>query len=167
MERTLYASVDEMIKAENFSELVGQIINKTCLTPFEPSGWSSTESSFISVDDCGITSPRCVFKRMRKDSDWVMQATEDWNWRAISIWKYGLLDLLPAGLDQICIVGYAHENDTRKTLQGSGTFFRKAPYLSDYLQRHSEDCLILSGATHFPVKHNQDGFCGYRLPWWD
>lgn len=99
MEHTLYHSIDYMTQSEIFSDLVGQSIKKTCLVPFEPSGWSSTESSFLSVDDCKEAIPRYVFKRMRRDHDWVMQATEDDNWRAISIWQHGLLDHLPEGID--------------------------------------------------------------------
>lgn len=110
MKHNLYHSIDDMTKPETLSELVGQTIDKTCLIPIEPSGWSSTDSSFLSVDDCRVAKPRYILKRMRRNYDWVMQATSDHNWRAISVWQYGLLDLLPEKIDH-GIIGCTVDND--------------------------------------------------------
>lgn len=99
MGRILYRSIEEMTAPETLSDLVQEPVSATCLTPFETVGWSSTESEFLAVDRCDARQPRYLLKRLRRERDWVMQATDDQYWRAIAVWQHGLLDRLPAGID--------------------------------------------------------------------
>jgi len=99
MQRELCASINEMIQPETLSGLVQQPLKETCLTPFETNGWSSTEAQFLGVSGCNGEQPSYIIKRLRRDKDWVMEATNDDHWRAIAIWQQGLLDRLPVELD--------------------------------------------------------------------
>ena len=58
MTHKIYRSIEEMTQPELFSSLVRQPITSTCLKPFETAGFSSTESKFLTVDDCHIEQPR-------------------------------------------------------------------------------------------------------------
>ena len=49
----LYQSIDEITHPQILSKLTGDSFEKTCLEPFETAGWSSTDSQFISIDECG------------------------------------------------------------------------------------------------------------------
>lgn len=99
MKHRIFRSIEEMTQPEALSALVQQPIQKTCLTSFETAGYSSTDSEFLAVGDCDSDRSRYVVKRMRRDRDWVMQATDDRYWRAIAIWQQGLLDRLPSEID--------------------------------------------------------------------
>lgn len=110
MEHAIYKSIEDVAKPETFSKLVGKNIGETCLTSFEPLGWSSTESSFLAIDGCEAETPQYMFKRLRKEHDWVMTATDDRNWRAILVWSHGLLDRLPGEIEH-GIIGCTIDED--------------------------------------------------------
>ena len=107
MKHTLYPSVETMTQPETLSALVQQPITTTRLAPFQTAGWSSTESHFVAVEtDLETDSaahPRYVLKRMTRERDWVMQATDDKHGRATAIWQQGLLDRLPEEIDSAVI----------------------------------------------------------------
>jgi hypothetical protein len=111
MAHKIYRSISEMIRPEVLSSLVQQPVTRTCLKPFETAGFSSTESKFLTVDDCRIERPCYIIKRLRKEQDWVMLATEDHHWRTISIWQQGLLDRLPEGINHGIIACSKDEGD--------------------------------------------------------
>jgi len=95
MQYKLYPNITAMTKPEELNRLVGQNMNTACLAPFETKGWSSTEAEFLGVNNCNGDQPRYIIKRLRKEKDWVMAATNDDHWRAITVWQQGLLDRLP------------------------------------------------------------------------
>jgi hypothetical protein len=95
MQHELYPSISEMTRPDTLQGVVQQHFKKTCLAPFETKGWSSTEAEFLGVSGCNGEQPLYVIKRLRRDKDWVMEATNDDHWRAITIWQQGLLDRLP------------------------------------------------------------------------
>lgn len=95
MARRIYSSIEEMTRPDTLSNLVHERVPATCLVPFETKGWSSTEAEFLGVNGCNGDQPRYIVKRLRKDKDWVMAATNDDHWRAITVWQQGLLDRLP------------------------------------------------------------------------
>ncbi|UCC50737.1 MAG: hypothetical protein JSV68_16725, partial [Anaerolineaceae bacterium] len=99
MQHELYPSISEMTRPETLQGLVQQPLNETCLAPFETNGWSSTEAQFLGVNGCNGEEPRYIIKRLRRDKDWVMAATDDRRWRSITIWQQGLLDRLPEEID--------------------------------------------------------------------
>lgn len=99
MTHRLYASIEEMTRPDTLSDLVHEHMPATCLTPFETNGWSSTEAQFLGVNGCNGDPPRYIIKRLRKNKDWVMAATNDDHWRAITVWQGGLLDRLPQEID--------------------------------------------------------------------
>jgi aminoglycoside phosphotransferase (APT) family kinase protein len=106
MEHTLYRSIEEITQPATLSALVQRPITRTRLVPFQPAGWSSTESRFLAVETDDAAAPRYVLKRMNPGRDWVMQATEDQHGRATTIWQHGLLDHLPEEIDP-AIIGCA------------------------------------------------------------
>jgi hypothetical protein len=91
----LYPSIEEMTSPDTLSALVHLRSPATCLTPIETKGWSSTEAEFLGVNDCNGDQPQYIIKRLRKEKDWVMAATNDNHWRSITVWQQGLLDRLP------------------------------------------------------------------------
>ena len=95
MQHKLYPNINEMTRPETLQGLVQQPLKKTCLAPFETNGWSSTEAQFLGVNGCNGEEPRYIIKRLRRDKDWVMAATDDRHWRSITVWQQGLLDHLP------------------------------------------------------------------------
>lgn len=95
MQHELYPNISEMTRPETLQGLVQQPLKKTCLAPFETNGWSSTEAQFLGVNGCNGEEPRYIIKRLRRDKDWVMAATDDRHWRSITVWQLGLLDHLP------------------------------------------------------------------------
>lgn len=103
MERPLYRSIEELIQPATLSLLTQRPITKAWLAPFQPAGWSSTESDFFVVETDDAAAPRYVLKRMVRERDWVMQATEDHHGRAAAIWQHGLLDSLPEQIDHAAV----------------------------------------------------------------
>lgn len=99
MQHKLFANIAEMTQPKTLSGLVQQPLKETCLAPFETSGWSSTEAEFLGVNGCNGDQPRFIIKRLRRDKDWVMEATDDSHWRSITVWQQGLLDHLPEEID--------------------------------------------------------------------
>jgi hypothetical protein len=95
MQHERYPSISEMTRPETLQCFVQQPLSETCLAPFETNGWSSTEAEFLGVSGCNGEQPLYVIKRLRRDKDWVMEATNDYHWRAIAIWQQGLLGRLP------------------------------------------------------------------------
>jgi hypothetical protein len=99
MARRLYPSIKEMTRPHVVSDLVNRYVPATCLVPFETKGWSSTEAEFLGLTNCNGERPRYIIKRLRRDTDWVMAATDDRHWRSITVWQQGLLDRLPEEID--------------------------------------------------------------------
>jgi hypothetical protein len=95
MQHEIYPSISEMTRPETLHRLVKQPPNETCLEYFVTNGWSSTEAEFLGVNGCNGDQPRYIIKRLRRNKDWVMAATNDHNWRSITVWQQGLLDRLP------------------------------------------------------------------------
>jgi hypothetical protein len=99
MQHKLYSSINEMTQPEVLNGMVQRPVKETCLVPFETNGWSSTEAEFLGVTGCNGDQPHFIIKRLRRDKDWVMEATNDDHWRSITVWQQGLLDHLPPEID--------------------------------------------------------------------
>jgi hypothetical protein len=91
----LFADLDELLAPETLSELVGSAIGSVRCLPFT-GGHSASGSHLLAIDtNCG-EGPRLVLKRVSREWDWIMRATDDDRGREALAWTSGLLDRLPA-----------------------------------------------------------------------
>ena len=109
MRRKIFGSLEEVTLPNVLSDLVQENIPSVCLEPFTTSGHSTTDSQFLSVDDCQNETPRYIIKRVRPAQDWSMQTTEDWHGRFVENWQHGLLDRLPEGIEHGVIACFKDE----------------------------------------------------------
>jgi hypothetical protein len=106
MEHTLYNSIEEMIRPETLGELENKTFTSTHLTPFQGLGFSRSGSTFLAVHTTNGTNgngPRYVIKRVSREWDWIMNATDDWYGRTNTLWQHGILDRLPKEIEHAVV----------------------------------------------------------------
>jgi hypothetical protein len=99
----LYASVDELLAPETLTALTGQPVNYVRALP--TSGGNSGANVVAVEANGGATSTRYILKRMSRQSDWTMLASDDRHCRSVALWQSGLLDRLQPGIDHAIIAG--------------------------------------------------------------
>ena len=92
----LYSSLDEL-SPESLSQIEGRRITEVTIEPFEPKT-SATGNPFLSVRTDGNPPSRFIVKRMSREWDWIMHATDDLLCREVQLWSSGILDRLPPEL---------------------------------------------------------------------
>ena len=106
-ERSLYDSVDDLIAPENLQQLTGDDVTSVRCTPME-GGFSG--SRLLAVETNGNRPQRLVLKRIVRQTDWNMQATNDYACRSVALWQHGLLDRLRPTVDH-AILACARDGD--------------------------------------------------------
>ena len=89
-----FANLDELLAPETLSELTGSAVNSVRQLPFA-GGHSASGSRFFAVETNDGHGPRFIVKRVSREWDWIMRATDDRLGREALAWTSGLLDHLP------------------------------------------------------------------------
>jgi hypothetical protein len=89
-----FASLDALLAPETLGELAGSAIDSVRQLPFA-GGHSASGSRFFTVETNDGSGPRFVVKRVSREWDWIMRATDDHVGRETLAWTSGLLDQLP------------------------------------------------------------------------
>ena len=109
MKHMLFASIDEMLKPENFGEWEGKRVNYVRCLPFNTEVSYSGSRFFRVATDDG-TGSRYIVKRISQACDWIMRNTDDHRCRSVRLWHYGLLDRLLPEIEH-GIVACAHDGE--------------------------------------------------------
>jgi hypothetical protein len=94
MTRQVYASIDAMLDPATLSELTGKPVTAVRRLPFS-SADSLSGSRFLAIETDGGGGRRFMLKRIAREWDWIMRATDDRHGRAVVAWQTGLIDRLP------------------------------------------------------------------------
>jgi hypothetical protein len=105
----LLARLDELLLPQTLGELTGSTITSVRQLPFA-GGHSASGSRFFAVETNDGRGPRFVVKRVSREWDWIMRATDDDRGREALAWTSGLLDRLPPELTHP-IVAAARDGD--------------------------------------------------------
>jgi hypothetical protein len=97
MRHELLASLDELISPQTLSQLAGSAVTSRRQLPFA-GGHSASGSRFFAVETNDGDGPRFVVKRISREWDWIMRATDDNRGREALAWTSGLFDRLPSGV---------------------------------------------------------------------
>lgn len=88
----LYASVDELLAPETLTTLTRERVKYVHCLPME-GGFSG--SALLTIEaNTEQGSKRLILKRMSRQQDWIMDATNDQRCRSVTLWQRGLLDRL-------------------------------------------------------------------------
>ena len=88
----LYASVDELLAPETLTALTGDRVMYVRCLPMEGGFSGSALLTIEATTEHGAK--RLVLKRMSRQQDWIMDATNDHCCRSVALWQSGLLDRL-------------------------------------------------------------------------
>ncbi len=106
MKHTLYTSIEEMIRPDTLSGLEQKTFTATRLVPFQGQGWSASGSKFLALHTTNGNNgngPRYVIKRVSREWDWIMNATDDRYGRTTTLWQHGILDRLPPEIEHAVV----------------------------------------------------------------
>lgn len=92
MSHELYASVDELLAPETLSALTGERVQYVRCLPMEGGFSGSVLLTIEANTEQGVK--RLILKRMSRQQDWIMDATNDHRCRSVTLWESGLLDWL-------------------------------------------------------------------------
>ena len=96
MRHELYSSIDELLSPEVLSPLAGCHIREVRRLPRSMAdSYSGCAIHFLAIETNGGPGPRFILKRISREWDWIMRATDDRRGRSAAIWQHGLLDRLP------------------------------------------------------------------------
>lgn len=98
-----FESLEAMVDPAALRDLLGREVEEVRLEPFEPAGWSSTDSAFLGVHLDGESEPSLVVKHMDSERDWLVLATDDELGRCVTQWSRGLVQRFPPEVDSAVV----------------------------------------------------------------
>ena len=102
---------------EWLGRVLGAPVTDVTVGPYEPNGWSATNSLFesVCVTLADGSQRQLVMKTSTWDSDWMMQGTTDRLCRAARVWEHGILDRVPDLIDHATVAAWA-DSDGRQCI---------------------------------------------------
>jgi hypothetical protein len=164
-----FVSLDELLAPRTLSQLARIAISTVRREPFT-GGNTASGSHLLAIETNHGCGPRFVVKRVSREWDWIMRATDDRVGREALTWSSGLLDRLPPEVTH-AIVACADDGDGWAILMRdvSGFLFPPHdPYLGASISA-ADDAAVLDGMAALHVAFWQepeavDPACGFCTP---
>ncbi|MDP9351886.1 MAG: aminoglycoside phosphotransferase family protein [Chloroflexota bacterium] len=147
MERTLFATVDELLDPDALGVLGAVSVRNVHCVPLHPVE-ANSGSRFYLVETNDGTGPRYILKRISPAKDSAIGDSKDYLNRSVTLWRHGLLDRLPSEVVH-AVVACSHDgagyailmHDVSAALMSGGgqfTLADHARFLDTMASMHAE-----------------------------